>query len=136
MQIVNPYSKAIPLMRRNKNTDQLEPIYKLRLLTPNRFQSSTARTTWEIPLDPTTLGVMRTSQNFQDPSSGDVIDEMVPSFAVDPTNDPIPMLPPATNDAPYSLMIVLNGMELAPWRGGRHTDANGNDRPSEVVQWP
>ena len=135
LQLVNPYSKAIPLMRRNENTGQLEPIYKLRLLTPNRYQSSTASTTWEIPLDPTTNGVMRTSQNFTTGSAPDGGSESVPSFALDPTSAPIPMLPPATNDAPYSLMIVLNGMELAPWRGGARTDANGNERPSEVVQW-
>ena len=135
LQLVNPYSKAIPLMRRNVDTGQLEPIYKLRFLTPNRFQSSTESTTWEIPLDPTTNGVMRTSQNFTTGSAPNGGSESVPSFAVDPTNAPIPMLPPATNDAPYSLMVVLNGMERASWRGGSHTDANGNERPSEVVQW-
>ncbi|MDP7030262.1 MAG: hypothetical protein QF733_08580, partial [Phycisphaerales bacterium] len=134
VQLVNPYQHAIPLMRRRDGV--LKPIYKLRLMNQDRSGGGEAPT-WEIPLDPTANGPLRTAQAFDDPGVQGGIDiaEQVPSFAVDPTADPIPMLPPATNDAPYSLMIVLNGMELAPWRGAEHTDASGNDRPSEVVQW-
>ncbi len=92
VQLLNPYDVPLPLLDRDGS-----PIYTLRFFRTNRLQPDSPYQ-WEIPLDPT-----GTNLNF---TAGTPTGQIDLSASVAG-----PMIPPATNDRPYSLMIVMNGVE-------------------------
>ena len=101
VQLINPYDVALPLLDING-----EPIYSLRLLRPNRLDP-TSEATWTIPIDP--RGITNGGElDFKSANSVDGSTHL-PNGQVNLNT--VPMLPPATNDRPYSLMLVMNGVE-------------------------
>ena len=100
VQLINPYDVALPLLDANG-----QPIYSLRLLRPNRLDPASPAT-WTIPIDP--RGIDNGGElDFKSASSVDGSNQL-PNGQVDLST--VPMLPPATNDRPYSLMVVMNGV--------------------------
>ena len=108
VQLLNPYDVPLPLLGRDG-----QPLYSLRFFRENRLDPESPAK-WTVPLDP------RGDSNggglkFRTASgeTGLPIDAGVAG----------PMIPPATNDRPYSLMIVMNGVEMM-----ENAEANEADR--------
>ncbi len=97
VQLINPYPDPIPLLDRNN-----QPIYSLRLFRPDRLDP-TSPATWTIPLDPRGI-------DLEMSAATELGADRMPVGTVN-WADSVPVIPPATNDRPYSLMVVMNGVD-------------------------
>ncbi len=137
VQLINPYDVPIPLLDQDG-----QPIYSLNLFRGNRHDPNSPPR-WVIPLDPRGYKPANAGQ----PHNGTLIFDAATSIDTstrlpdgdvawdsddDTVMDSTPVIPPATNDRPFSLTIIMNGLDDRDQDGEVY---DFNDQPFEAARW-
>ncbi len=139
VQLINPYDEPVPLL------DEFgQPIYSLNFFRPNRHDASQPPL-WTIPIDPRPY--LSGAEHAGQPYNGTLVFDAMTSIDSntglpdgdviwDRDNDHImdltPVLPPATNDRPYSLTIIMNGLDD---RDQGTANYDFDNQPFEAARW-
>ncbi|MDP7071188.1 MAG: hypothetical protein QF561_07555 [Phycisphaerales bacterium] len=137
VQLVNPYDVPIPLL-----DEDGQPIYSLNLFRENRYDPASPPR-WVIPIDPRGYdpGAVGETHNGTldfdamtsiDSANGLPDGDVVWDTDGDDVMDLVPVLPPSTNDRPYSLTIVMNGLDDRDQNG---TVYDFDNQPFEAARW-